>query len=322
LSRILSLDLSALNPEQLLKFRGSALYGVTERSYFYSPGEERFQSAYHESETFQPFNRVFFVDDEPSLLVRSQIRNGRLSYWGRPAKIFRLPMLLPQNLRLIQGQLKEELAKQSVQTMTLEHDDAALSAFWDARISTSFDARGSIDLTQSEENISASVRRSYKSLINWGRNNLTVQIVNQANLTNEAIDQFRDFHIRVAGRQTRSQKTWDVQRELIQENSAFVVNGFLDTRLVSSILILYGKTDAVYGVAVNDRALMADKKPIGHWPLFRAILEAKTIGMKTFDLGPINTPEGSDDKENNIAKFKKGFCELITSTAQHEFSFT
>jgi hypothetical protein len=183
------------------------------------------------------------------------------------------------------------------------------SKFIDKLISKDIDFESYIDLILSKEEIKKNVRKSYKSLINWGLASMRFEIINNTNANKNLFNSFRDYHIEIAGRQTRSTFSWDLQFEGILANESFLVLGFLQDQLVSGVYILHSIEQAYYGVAVNNRKLMADNLPIGHAVLYKAIVHAKALGLKKFFLGNVNQTD--DNKINGIIKFKKGFTNTI-----------
>jgi FemAB family protein len=164
-----------------------------------------------------------------------------------------------------------------------------------------------IDLSLSEEERKRSLRKSYKSLINWGNNNLDIEVLDSDNVTWDKIDAMRRLHIEVAGRETRSEKSWERQYEGIKKSEGFAVFATLDGQLVSATLFFYNMQNCSYAVAVSRRELFA--KPISHALLWRAMSYAKNKGCRYFELGEQLYPNQGNpsEKELGITKFKRGF---------------
>jgi len=169
-----------------------------------------------------------------------------------------------------------------------------------------------IDLTIPEEIIKTSIRKSYKSLVNWGEKNLDMLLIDHKNVDYNRFVEFKNFHIQTAGRKTRSDKSWDIQFDCIKNNEAFLLLGYLSGQLVSGSLILCGATEAYYGVGVYNRQLMAEKVAVGHYNILKAIYECKNKGLNLINLGSI-TKNSEDEKERNIFKFKSGFSNFFKS---------
>ena len=166
-----------------------------------------------------------------------------------------------------------------------------------------------IDLSLNEDQLRKGIRKSYKSLINWGKKNLKLQLLQADNITQGHIDAFRQLHIEVAERETRSKDTWDIQLEMVQNNEAFILFGKLENKLVSAGLFMYNSNTCYYGVSASKRELF--EKPLFHYLMWQAILHSKKIGCRYFEAGMqlIANAENStiSSKESGISKFKKGF---------------
>lgn len=167
----------------------------------------------------------------------------------------------------------------------------------------------SIDLNLSEEEIKMNVRKSYKSLINWGQKNLDIKVYDESNMTDEVMTEFEEFHIDVSKRRTRTHKSWMLQSLAVKNGLGYVVMGYYKSRLVTATLVLNGEVDCYYGVCVNDRELMAQHLPIGHYGLFKSILLAKEKGFRRFNFGDVS--DNLDPKVNEIVKYKRGFSNLL-----------
>ena len=167
-----------------------------------------------------------------------------------------------------------------------------------------------IDLNVPQESIGAGLRKSYRSLVNWGRRNITLTYVNAGNPDLSLFRAFQDFHRGVAGRVTRPQESWDIMFETVAHGCGELSLGHAaDGNLISATLVIDGKTVSKYSSAVYDRDRF--DKPIGHWPVFDAVLRAKARGRSCFHLGEIPTMGIASDKEVSIGKFKRGFTRRL-----------
>jgi hypothetical protein len=164
-----------------------------------------------------------------------------------------------------------------------------------------------IDLTKDEEELRRAVRKSNKPHINWGDKNLSILTYDHSNVTPEIIEQFRQLHIAVAGKETRSSKSWDLQYKQIMENQAFLITGYLEDQLVTAALFLHSPQYCYYGVSVSIREMF--DKPLSHAILWRSVLEAKRRGCRNYEMGDLVDlyPQGYSEKEKNIADFKRSF---------------
>lgn len=167
-----------------------------------------------------------------------------------------------------------------------------------------------VDLGAPEEAIAANLRKSYRSLINWGKRNIILIYVNADNPDSALFAEYQHFHHHVAGRITRSQESWDIMFDAIANGGGELSLGRDDGgNLVSATLVIDGETVSQYASAVYDRDRF--DKPIGHWPVFDAILRAKSRGQRFFDLGEVPATGTASDKEVSIGVFKRGFTDRL-----------
>ena len=168
-----------------------------------------------------------------------------------------------------------------------------------------------VDLTRGEDELRKSLRKSYLSLINWGIRNLKIEIHTKGKVTWETFLEFRRLHIREAGRETRSLATWEKQYESVCSDEAFCITGSLDGQLVSAGYFIIDGYHCYYGSSASRRDLF--HKPLFHSLMWKALLEAKARGARSFETGEMypynitNRPEHISTKQIQIAKFKAGF---------------
>lgn len=150
------------------------------------------------------------------------------------------------------------------------------------------DTKGFIVIDLIKENIKQNIRKSYKSLVNK-----TDGIIFSPSVRNLQL-----LHRKVAGRTTRSDKTWDIQQEMIECGEAFVVELYKDGTLISAALFYKNKYCCYYACAASLTCVNS------HAVIWSAIEFCKAEGLKRFELG--EKIEGTE-KEKNISKFKSGF---------------
>ena len=167
-----------------------------------------------------------------------------------------------------------------------------------------------IDLHRDEAYLKSHLRKSYGSLVNWGIRELQPTVVAAEALNWQMMEEFRQLHIREAGRETRSESSWRRQYEMVKAGEAFMVIGALDDQMVSAGLFMYSPSSCYYGVSASRRDLF--DKPLFHSLMWTAMIHAKAIGCRWFEVGgqvfpnvPQNTPPSN--KEIGISEFKAGF---------------
>jgi FemAB family protein len=164
-----------------------------------------------------------------------------------------------------------------------------------------------LNLAQPETELKQNLRKSYKSLLNWGEQNIRLRLLDSKNIIEKDIDKFRNLHFDVAGRETRPVSTWKMQYEMLKNNEGFVIIGDLDGKLVTAAYFNYNSVRCYYGVSVSLRELF--DKPISHIVLWEAIIHSKKIGCKYFETGEqlYFNQANPTKKELGISKFKRGF---------------
>lgn len=175
-----------------------------------------------------------------------------------------------------------------------------------------------LDLKPDIPAIKSHFRKSYRPLITKAEKLWQTRLIDTGDAT--AFDAFRSLHIEVAGRETRSQKTWDLQKDAVANGDAFLVMLNDDSdRLVGAALFQHSSSEGIYSVAAYDRSLF--DKPIGHLSQMAAINHMKTMGLKWYRLGQRAYPgddPAPDKKQTNIAFFKEGFASHTRLVLQTE----
>ena len=152
-----------------------------------------------------------------------------------------------------------------------------------------------LDLTQSEAALHAGIRKSYKALINQVAR--THEIVVDAK--GDLLKAFKRLHFGEAGRQTRPDRTWEIQREWCEAGNGLIVAAMRwNVAVACTYWILY-KGCAYY-------ASSASINPnVTHTLVWRAMLELKARGVKQLEMGWLDYDKS--DKGQGIARFKAGF---------------
>ena len=145
-----------------------------------------------------------------------------------------------------------------------------------------------IDLTKSVEELHSDLRKSYKSLINKHR------------VYNCSVKPLKTLHLELKGN-TRPDSTWDIQEQMIIAKQAFCLASGAITQLTmipdAAILVYYNEHCAYYA--------SASAKIDSHHLIWAAILKAKELGIKSFEIGQ-QIYDGTE-KEKGISNFKTGW---------------
>ena len=279
-----------LDETEKVNFKDSLLYNKIIRNWSTTDSYIKYNNEYFNND-FQNTSLVVFMDKQFFLAMISFSKDETLSFFGEPLNIIDNNER-SANLNSAYNAFFKKLSvikkENSYNKIYLYENTKIISKFCDSIISNSHNYEMYIDLSQSEELIKMNIRKSFKSLINWGVKSLKIDVIDSGNLDKIKFNSFKDFHAKVSGRKTRSDKTWDLQYDAIRNNEAYLTLGYLDDLLVSGTYIAHGAGVAYYGVAVNDRELMAKNLPIGHSILFNSIILAKKKGLYKFIVGDYN----------------------------------
>ena len=122
-----------------------------------------------------------------------------------------------------------------------------------------------------------------------------------------AISVLKKLHFESAGRKTRSDETWEIQLEQLQEGSILVTQGVINDEVVHSSLFLINGKSVFYGVSANK--IETRENSISHIFLYKTIIELKKrnysilfMGQQFESLGRTLNP-----KEIGIEQFKSFF---------------
>ena len=167
-----------------------------------------------------------------------------------------------------------------------------------------------IDLNQTIEDIRLDFRKSYKPLVNKALRAWKVDVCSSGDET--IFEEFKLLHLEEAGRQTRSDESWDIQRNQIVNNEAFLVTVRDEKDLVGGGFFTHTRDIGMYSVGAYKRNLF--DKPIGHAVQMTAIEKLKEIGCTSYQLGQKSTylsDPNLTDKELSISYFKEGFAGYV-----------
>ena len=291
-------------------------------SALYQPFNARFYELMRPSSDFTDLSYIVADGVHSHICVKVTLEKNSegtklLSYMGLPAMVFENPSKDMAANERAQRLAREEWLKimQETGAVQIFFQDCLENGITGFLTRLLLDHGGTakpiftqiVDLQNSEEILHRSMRKSYKSLINWGKNNLELRTLNQENITREDMNLFKQLHIEVAGRQTRPDETWIAQYDMVINREAFAILGFKDGSLVTAGLYPFSQTHCFYGVSASRRELF--EFPLSHVVIWKAMLHAKEMGCHIFETGLQSYPRQGhpSDKEINISKFKIGF---------------
>lgn len=256
---------------------------------------------------------------EPLLYAPATIMDGRVSFYGMPLRLFLADGLDARGARRAVDLAFERLDGLAsddapdgfvIETAGGASLDSVALACLGRGCSASLRLAATVDLAAGEQAWRAALRKSFRSLVNWGERAITLRYVNGSERDRGAFDAYQAFHHRIAGRVTRPQASWDAMFAWIAEGGGELALGHLeDGTLVSATLVVDGTDAAYYASGVYDRERF--NKPMAHWPVWNALGRARDRGMAAFDLGEVPLARTASEKEVAIGCFKRGFATAL-----------
>ncbi len=281
------------------------------------PARYYFDATYRERCTNLSF--AVELNNRPAALVDCVLMDGLLRQYDFPARILVSRTLSVEYQSLVVSEVfrqfdaiasAHDIAAIEIEELTKTAHASPIALQCLARRSACRPGYSAIvDLTQSANDIRAGVRKSYKSLLNWGKRELCVKHVNAEIPDRQLFETYKELHLSVAGRVTRSEQSWNAQFENAVSGYGEILLGFLGDRPVAGMVVTDGMARSYYASGAYVRELF--DKPLGHWLLFQAILSAKSRNRLTFEIGEILLGPDADPKIAQISMFKKGFTKNL-----------
>lgn len=171
-----------------------------------------------------------------------------------------------------------------------------------------------LDLRPSLTDIRKNFRKSYLNIINKEIENKILLF--DGNEKNPKIwNDFKNLHLTVAKRKTRSDLSWQYQLENIYKKKALLLYSIHKNEMIAGSFFDISSDEAYYSVGAYNE--LAKKNFLSHHIQNEAIKEFKSKNIKWYFLGKYLPKNISEDKkkEFNISFFKKGFCSNIVNNS-------
>ncbi len=170
------------------------------------------------------------------------------------------------------------------------------------------------DLSQTPEALRHDLRKSFRSLVNWGGRNFQLRTMGKADWDDGLWAEFVAFYTQISGH-PRPPAFWQAFAHAITHGpGGEVMMGRLEDSWRAAAVVLDGQCVASYALAAYDRGHF--DKPLGHFPLFQAMTNARARGLRWFDFGEIFAEGGAPAKEVSISLFKTGFTSRRVSSQE------
>lgn len=278
----------------------------------YSKDSERYYSNYFSYDNYVDLSYQIIYEGKVACVFRGGVRNNKLSYYDMSSVSYVAKEFINTEVeKHFFSHFKKMIKKEEITEVLLKETNSGLvTRYLCDKVSSITNFESIIDLTKTEEQIFFALDKSCKHPINWGKKNLELKIYDHTNVTEELIEEFRLYHINIAGKETRSKQTWVDQYNSVKLQKGFVITASINNEVIHYSFYLHNKKHCYYGVSASDRDLF--DKPISHYPLYAAIIKAKQEGCNVFLVGQIYGPNNNvTPKEKNIGKYKKIFANNV-----------
>lgn len=155
--------------------------------------------------------------------------------------------------------------------------------------------------------VSSNFRKSYKSLVKKKTPELEMKLIYKKKCFQEW-SEFIDLHKFLAGKMTRSIKSWNLQHKNIYEGNGLFVFFKKKNKMVSGSFFDLAGDDIKYSVSCTHPDYL--EYSCNHKSLYEAIKFGIEHKFSNLYLGGIKTHE-KNEKLKNIFFFKKGFCSSV-----------
>ena len=282
------------------------------------------QSYYREYLGDENRNRTIIVrhHETPVLALTRLCKANEINFAGQPSEVISVVDNIESRIATIEmiNHLKK-ISKNVRFSGSINNNSTVIKELAAFITSINHIYHGYVNLRFPEENYKKALRKSYKSLINWGEKNFSIRLVDQNAADLSEFKAFQNLHLRASGKITRSEATWSRQFDTINSGFGFLVNAYHNDKIAGGCYIMNDQKQAFYAVAAGDRDLMDKNIPVNHFPLYHAIRHCQNLGLEKFNFGNVNIDQHNNKKLNSINQFKRGFCTDISIRNSINFSF-
>ena len=310
-----------LIPEKEDRFWESELGSILEKSCIFNRQSLDYYREYGDG-TWVDNTVIIYTGDVPLICIPSIDSFDKLGFAGAATQIFSIcdSVLSERCKNLVTNWLKSE-KNSLIKDAYLRLDEQFLKLCFSQRYQDKNTYIAAVDLTEPTSEIYKKFSKGHRHAIKKADKFFETKIMDSNRTNLKLFHDFKNLHHTASGRQTRSDKSWMLQYEMIQQDKAFLVTSHdNENNLVSGCYIMIGADEAFYGVAASAKSLMTQKIPCNHLAIYRAIEFSKLKNIKKFILGELWV-DSDDRKLKSIAGFKKGFASCIDINTDLFFKF-
>lgn len=261
----------------------------------------------------QLFHKTLFVNESISMRNKKIIipitknsKTGEYSFYGDPIEIFSKELISSENYENVRKQIKKFEGKKLFKFQIRDEKEIInnKSSLIESVISEIY-----INLTQSLEKIKSYFSSNLRNEINKSYDGTIYEIVDSSNYSPNEIFDMMKFHIKISGRQTRSEDSWRQNEKMLLKNQGFLTRIKYENKIISYSFFCHDKYTCNYLSSVGERDYYKSIRNMHHKSLWMAIKQAKKNKCKYFFVGPntLYSKNGITEKERGIERFKSKF---------------
>ena len=292
-------------------------------SWHYLPKWIKYQRIYCSSKLIKDLSFIIIDDYEPvalcPLFLEQNKGNRQFSY----ASVYQVAPLVKKNIFHRKRKRIERNCFEKIDELAREYDVSKamfildpLAERYDHNILMEYGyldtstSTAIIDLSLNTEDLWSNLRKSFKSLINNGKDKFNIFIMDYNNPDFEIHENYRKLHHKTSGRVTRPIETFDLQFDMLKEDNAILIGLQDSNKFIAFSYFLHHK-QGVYYASSSDNPDFETDIPLEHCIIWTAIeyykkrdIKYLEIGMQQFGHQIFDHP---NQKDLNISFFKRGF---------------
>lgn len=261
-------------------------------------------------------NNSLLIADQgtPLAVMVSASTSGSYKYFAQPAHLEFMVGGLAKNvrtdgLRLFGKYVDKNLSTRSGISISYSKESTNVDGFEGRLLSHGASSTSRyqvvVDLKQAPDKLTSGFSSSHRQSIRQGSKTFGVPNIYYKDIEERTFHNFQNLHLKVAGKVTRPQESWDAMLTAIFGGEAVLVTYEANATMIGGSFIWLSRAAAEYGTGVYDRELFTTAA-VSHNLVYRSMEFSQRLGCQTFIVGSAYETGGTD-KERSIAQFKRGF---------------
>jgi hypothetical protein len=249
------------------------------------------------------------------------VKNHQISYFGLPSALLvsrtaaieevngathiLLQELNNSNILVTNGRIRNP-HDFLIDTHALRSNKIEKLFFSDSKVTLKFDRI--LDLSRSPESVRSEYSKSARDAIK--NQSLDIKLISSES-SQDAIEyefeSLKRLHFLSSGKLTRSERSWDLQLQMIQNGSGVIVSGSTEKKVMTSALFMINSDAAFYGVSASEPS--QERDGLSHQLIDFAIREFPKLGIHNIWMGAQHSSVTVQvsKKEQQIEEFKSYF---------------